>query len=164
LFNSVNTEALLTQLVETLDDELEQLALLRFRFVVLASLVAADQSLWLPMSVHELERATEQLRLADLRRAAAATGVTEAFMLDADVRLRDIANEVDDSWGELLLDRRTELLEQVANLRSVAELTISALGRRAALVEEALAFLRTDPGSTYGRPAAPQAQIVRGAM
>jgi hypothetical protein len=160
----VSTEDLLAQLLEILDDELEQLAGLCYRFVVLASLVAADQALWLPMSVQELERATERLRLIDLRRAAATSGVTEAFWLDSEARLQEIADRVDDSWGELLHDRRRELLEQIANLQSMADLTITAVGRRSTLVGEALDFLRSDSSATYGRRSAPRSQIVRGAL
>src|SRR5580692_1553 len=78
LFKAVNTEDLLAQLIETLDAELEQLNLLRFRLIVLGALVAADQAFWLPLSVRELEATADQLRLLDLRRAAATSGITEA--------------------------------------------------------------------------------------
>jgi hypothetical protein len=160
----VNIEDLLTLFVETLDDELDQLAVLRFRLVVLASLLAADQSLWLPMSVQELQQATEELRLIDLRRAATTMGITDVCRLDADTGLGEIAGRLDDRWGEVLHGRREELLEQVANLQSVADLTISALGRRSELVQEALAFVPTDSGTTYGgRPSSP-AQIVQGTI
>jgi hypothetical protein len=146
----VSIEDLLALLVETLDDELEQLAVLRFRFVVLASLVAADQSLWLPMSVHELQQATEQLRLIDLRRAATTIGVTDSCRLDPETGLHELADRMDDNWGELLHDRREELLEQLGDLQNVAELTISALSRRSALVQEALAFVSKGGGATCG--------------
>ena len=160
----VSIEDLLSLFVETLDHELEQLAVLRFRFVVLASLLAADQSLWLPMSVHELQQATEELRLIDLRRAATALGVTDACRLDADSGLQRIAGRLDESWGELLHDRREELLEQVAHLQSVAEITIAALGRRSALVQEALDFVPKEPGGSYGGRPVSRAQIVQGTI
>ena len=160
----MSTEDLLAQLIETLDDQLEQLTLLRFRLIVLGSLVAADQAFWLPMSVRELEATADQLRLLDLRRAAATSGITEAFLLDPEARLPQIAAQVDDGWGELLHDRRRLLLEQVANIRSIAELTVSALGRRSNLLREALSFLSSDGGSTYGRQGPARPQIVQGAM
>jgi hypothetical protein len=159
----VSIEDLLTLFVETLDDELEQLGVLRFRLVALASLLAADQSLWLPMSVQELQQATEELRLIDLRRAATTMGITDACRLDADSGLQEIAGRLDESWGEVLHGRREELLEQVANLQGVAELTITALGRRSELVREALAFV-PKPGTTYGGRPASMAQIVEGAI
>ena len=126
----VSTEDLLAELVETLDAELEQLTLLRFRLVVLGSLVAADQASWLRCPSASSQATTEQLRLIDLRRAAATSGITDAFWLDPEARLHQIAAQVDDAWGEMLHDRRRLLLEQVANIRSVADLAISALGRR----------------------------------
>jgi hypothetical protein len=52
----------------------------------------------------------------------------------------------------------------VANIRSVADLTISALGRRSTLLKEALGFVSSSSGSTYGRQRPPRAQIVQGAM
>ena len=154
----------MAQLVETLDEELEQLALLRFRLVVLGALVAADQATWLPRSVREVQASTEQLRLIDLRRAAATSGITEAFWLDPEARLPEIAAQVDDAWGELLHDRRRQLLEQVAGIRSVAELTTSALGRRSTLLRDALSFISGGAGSTYGRQGPARPQIVQGAM
>ena len=39
------------------------------------------------MSVRELQATTDQLRLIDLRRAAATSGITEAFFLDPEAHL-----------------------------------------------------------------------------
>jgi hypothetical protein len=164
LFRAVSTEDLLAELIETLDAELEQLTLLRFRLVVLGSLVAADQAFWLPTSVRELQATTDQLRLIDMRRAAATSGITEACLLDPEARLPQIAAQVDDGWGEMLHDRRRLLLEQMANIRSVADLTISSLGRRSTLLREALGFLSGSGGSSYGRQGPSRPQIVQGAM
>jgi hypothetical protein len=164
LFRAVSTEDLLAQLIEALDAELEQLTLLRFRLIVLASLVSADQAVWLPTSVRELQATTDQLRVIDLRRAVATSGITEAFLLDPEARLPQIAAQVDDGWGEMLHDRRRLLIEQVANVRSVAELAVSALGRRSNLLREALGFLSGEGGSSYGRQGPARPQIVQGAM
>jgi hypothetical protein len=164
LFTLVSTDDLLAQLIETLDAELEQLTLLRFRLIVLGSLVAADQAFWLPMCVRELEATSDQLRLLDLRRAAATSGITEAFLLDPEAHLNQIAAQADDAWGEILHDRRRLILEQVANVRSVAELAVSALGRRSNLLRDALRFLSSDGGSSYGRQGPSRPQIVQGAM
>jgi len=160
----MSVEDHVAQLIETLDDELEQLTILRFRLVVLAALVAADQALWLPMSVRDLEVAIEQLRLVDLRRAAATSGITEACWLSPEARLPEIAAKLDDAWGEMLQSRRRELLEQVANVQNVAELAISAMGRRSTLISEALRFVSSDGGAAYGRQSPRRARIVQGAM
>ena len=160
----MSTEDLLAQLIETLDAELEQLALLRFRLIVLGALVAADQGPWLPMAVSELQATTDQLRLTDLRRATATAGITEAFLLDPEAHLHQIAAQVDDGWGEMLQDRRRVLLEQIANIRSVADTTVSALGRRSTLLREALRCIADDAGASYGRQRPSQPQIVQGAL
>ena len=164
LFRVVDTDDLMAELIETLDAELAQLTLLRFRLVVVGALVAADQAFWLPMSVRELQATTEQLRVIDLHRAAATSGITEAFWLDPEARLPQIAAHAAGAWGEMLHDRRRLILEQVANIRSIADLTISALGRRSTLLREALNFVSCDSGSSYGRQGSPRPQIVQGAM
>lgn len=160
----MNADDQLASLVEVLDAELELLGALSYRFVVLASLIAADQGAWIPRSVRELEQASEQLRLMDLRRAAVTEGVTTFCHLGPEARLGEIAGEVAAGWGGVLGERRRVLLEQMANLQSLAELTRSAMSRRSALAEEALAFLRDDGGATYGPRPARGAQIVKGAM
>ena len=160
----VSTDDLMAELIETLDAELEQLTLLRFRLVVLGSLVAADQAFWLPTSIRELQVTTEHLRMIDLRRAATTSGITEAFWLAPEARLPDIAAQVDNAWGEMLHDRCRRILEQVANIRSVADLTITALGRRSTLLREALGFISSGSGPTYGRQGPSRPQIVQGAM
>ncbi|MGA2835705.1 MAG: hypothetical protein ABSF84_03810 [Acidimicrobiales bacterium] len=160
----MDEQELLTQLAMVLDDELEQVHSLSYQFTVLASLVASDQSSWIPRSVSALQSASEELRLTDLRRAAVTIGVTTACGLQHDARLEEIVGELPDEWKVILDERRRVLLEEVADLQSVADLTISAVNRRSALAEEALAFLRSDDGSTYGRRSAPRPRIVRGAM
>ncbi len=147
-----------------LDDEVEQVHSLSYQFTVLASLVASDQSSWIPRSVSALQSASEELRLTDLRRAAVTIGVTTACGLDHDARLENIVGELPDEWKVILDERRRALLAEVADLQSVADLTISAVNRRSALAEEALAYLRSDDGSNYGRRSVPHPRIVRGMM
>ncbi len=160
----MSTDHLLLQLIDVLDDEIERIAILRFRLVVLGSLMAADQVPWLDRSVQELERASEQLRLVDLRRAATTVGLSDRYHLGSDARLEDLADHVDLAWGEILRDRRIQLLEEIASVEGLVETTAAAVGRRTALVQDALAFLRSDGASTYGRRPTGTAQLVQGAM
>ena len=160
----VKDELLLAQLVEILDEELECIESLSFRFASLGALVAADQGTWIPRAVKDLQVASEELRLVDLRRAAATTGVTLSCGLDPDARLDVIAAHVTEGWGAVLDERRTTMIESMADLQSVADLAYSAVHQRSALAEEALEFLRNDTSSTYGRRTAPLAQIVKGAL
>ena len=101
-------DELLTELVEVLDEELERMATLRFRLIVLGSLMAADQTPWLERSIRDLEVASEQLRLADLRRAAATVGLLHEYDLEDEARLEEIAERADHAWGELLRERRLQ--------------------------------------------------------
>lgn len=160
----MNVDDLLAQLVEVLDEEVERLVDLRFRLVAIGALVATDQVEWLPQAVRELERSSEELRLADLRRAVATTGVTTACHLDPEARLHELAEQVAEGWGEVLRGRRRQLLEELADVQNLAELTTSAVGQHSELVQEALTFLRSNAGSAYSRHTVPRAPIVQGAM
>jgi len=161
-------DRLLTELVEVLDEELDRIATLRFRLVVLGSLMAADQTPWLERSICDLEQASEQLRLVELRRAATTLGISDELELDPDARLGDIAARVDrvnQAWGDLLRERRLRLLEEMTGVAGLVDTTTAAAGRRTALVEEALSFLRGDGGTaTYGRRRPGAAQLVEGSL
>ncbi len=160
----MSTDELLSELIDVLDDELERMAILRFRLVVLGSLMAADQTPWLERSIQELERASEQLRLADLRRAATTAGLTDEYDLGTEARLGDIADHVAEGWGEILRDRRFRLLEEIAALDGLVQTTTAAAGRRTAIVQEALTFLNSDAAPTYGRRPTGTARLVQGAL
>ena len=160
----MNTELQLAQLVDVLDAEIERFNALRHRFVVLAALVAADQGEWVPASVQDLQRAGDELRTVELRRAVLTSGIATAYGLDDEARLEEIIGSVDPSWGSVLDTRRVTLQEQLAHLSSEADVTRTAVERRSALAEEALAFLHRDTASTYGRPRNSRAQSVQGAL
>ena len=78
----MDTDDLFVQLVEALDRDLELLAVLRYRLIVLGALAGADQGPSIPTAVREVEHAYEDLRLADLVRATATVRVAEVFDLD----------------------------------------------------------------------------------
>ncbi len=157
-------DELLTELVEVLDEELDRMATLRFRLVVLGSLMAADQTPWLERSIRDLEVASEQLRLADLRRAAATVGLLHEYGLEDEARLEQIADRADHAWGELLRERRLRLLEEMAGVSRLVDTAAAAAGSRTALVQEALDFLRSDAPSDYGQRRGGTARLVQGSM
>jgi hypothetical protein len=160
----VSPDELLTELVEVLDEELERMATLRFRLVVLGSLMAADQTPWLERSIRDLEVASEQLRLSDLRRAAATIGLLHEYDLEDDARLEEIAERTDHVWGELLRERRLRLLEEMAGVSRLVDTAAAAAGSRTALVQEALTFLRSETTSDYGQHRGGTARLVQGSM
>ena len=151
LFKSVGTEDLLAELIETLDAELEQLTLLRFPS-------SCSGSLWL--QIRRLPSAnrsgasgatTDQLCLIDLRRRwqrPSGSPRRSSSILRCTSRDRGAGRPL--VGGEMLHDRRRLLLEQRANIRSDAELTISSLGRCSTLLCEALSFLSGSGGWSYG--------------
>lgn len=157
-------DELLSELVEVLDEELDRIATLRFRLVVLGSLMAADQGPWLERSIRDLELASEELRVADLRRAATTVGVLDEFELGEDARLGEIAERADRAWGELLRERRLRLLEEMAGVSRLVDTAAAAAGSRTALISEALSFLRSDATSEYTQRRGRTARLVQGSL
>lgn len=142
-------DELLVKLVDALDRDLELLAALRYRFIVLGALAGADQGPSLPTAVREVELSFEALRIADLVRASATASVAGALELDATPRLDDLAARTEGAWSEILLERRQSLIFSVTTIQGLANTLKSAMGRRVALAEDALSFLRGDRASTY---------------
>jgi len=160
----VDTDDLFVQLVESLDRDLELLAILRYRLIVLGALAAADQSPSIPMAVREIEIVYESLRLEELVRASATVSVADHLELDPTPRIDELAAHASEGWSEVLLDRRRVLIETVTGIQGLANTVSAAMGRRAALADEALAFLRADGGTTYGRAASRGGVLVDGAL
>jgi len=154
----VDTDDLFVQLVEALDRDLELLAVLRYRLIVLG------QGPSLPTAVREIEVAYEDLRLADLVRAAATLAVAEVFDLDPMPRLDQLAARSSGAWSEVLMERRRSIIETVIGIEGLASTVRSAMGRRASLAKEALAFLRVDAGATYGRSGVRGGVLVEGSI
>jgi hypothetical protein len=160
----VDSDDLLSDLVESLDRDLELLLTLRYRLIVLGALAAADQSPSIVTAVREIEIAYEAIRVEELVRSAATMVVLDHFELDPASHLDELADVVGGGWGEVLLDRRRNLIEIVTGIQSLANTVSAAMGRRAALADEALTFLRTDAGTTYGRSASRGGVLVDGSL
>lgn len=160
----VDTDTLLVELVEALDRDLELLAVLRYRIVVLGSLAGADQSESLPLAVREIEVAFEALRLAEIVRASVTERVADEFAMQSMPRVDEIATYVSAGWSDLLLERRRNLIEIVSEIQGLSQTVSVAMSRRVALAEEAFTFLRTDTGATYGRPTSRGGVLVEGAI
>jgi hypothetical protein len=160
----VDTDDLFVQLVEALDRDLELLATLRYRLVVLGALAGADQGPSIPIAVREIEAAYEDLRVADLVRASATVEVAEEFDLDPTPRLDQLAARASGAWSDVLLDRRRSIIEAVISIEGLAATVRTSMSRRASLAQEALAFLRTDAGATYGRSVVRGGVLVEGSI
>ncbi len=155
---------LLSDVVESLDDILTSLESLRYRLVVLGALAAAEQGSSILRAVHDVELAYEELRLQEMVRSSSTLLVADHLGVDPAVRLDELTTHVSGGWAELLRDRRHSLRVMVAEIQVLADSVSAAMGRRAALADEALTFLRSGPASTYGRPAARGAVLVDGVL
>jgi len=131
---------------------------------VLGALAGADQGPSLPTAVREIEVAYEDLRLADLIRATATVAVAGQFDLEVMPRLDQLAERASGAWRDVLLERRRSIIETVIVIESLAKTVRSAMGRRASLAKEALAFLRIDAGATYGRSVVRGGVLVEGSI
>lgn len=157
-------DELLVKLVEALDRDLELLGTLRYRLIVLGALAGADQSSLLPTAVHEIEGAYEALRVADLVRASVTERLALEFDLEAVPRLDELAARTPGAWSEILLDRRRDMVMTITGIQRDAEVIKAAMGRRVALAEEVLSFLRREGASTYSHVANRGGLLVQGTI
>jgi hypothetical protein len=160
----VETDDLIAQLVEALDHDLELIERLRYRLVVLGALAAADQGPSVPEAIRELGIAADELRMADLVRVAAMARVANELDLHPTSRVDALATRAGGAWSGVLLDRRRSLTEAVTGVQGLAGTVSAAMGRRASLADEALAFLRADGNATYGRSVPRGGVLVEGAI
>lgn len=160
----VDTDDLLSELVEALERDLELLSVLRYRLTVLGALATADQSSSILTAVREIETAYEALRLEELVRSSAMVLVADHFELDQSLRLDELATHTSGGWSEVLLDLRRALIEAVTKIQTLANSVSEAMGRRVVLTDEALAFLRANGGATYGRSMSRSGVLVEGAL
>jgi hypothetical protein len=160
----VTIDELLVKLVDALDRDIELLASLRYRFIVLGALAGADQSPSLPTAVREVELSFEALRVADLVRASVTAQIAEHLELEATPRLDDLASRTQGAWSEILMERRQSLIFTVTNIQSLANTLKVAMGRRVSLAEDALAFLRGDRASTYHQTSPRGGLLVEGTI
>ena len=160
----MDTDDLLSELVEALERDLELLAVLRYRLTVLGALATADQGPSIPTAVREVETAYGDLRVEELVRSSATVLVADHLGLDPTIRLEELATHTSGGWSEVLLERRRLIIESVTGIQALVNSVSATMGRRIVLTEEALAFLRSDGAATYGRNAARGGIFVEGAL
>ena len=155
---------LLSDLVESLDAITVSLEVLRYRLIVLGALAAAEQGSSILRAVRDIELSYEELRLLEMVRSSSTLAVVDHLGVDPALRLDELTSSLSGGWSDLLLDRRHVLRATVAEIQVLADTVSAAMGRRAALADEALAFLRSGPTSTYGRASARGAVLVDGVL
>lgn len=160
----MNIDDLLLKFIEILDSEIDLLLRIRYRLTVLGAIADVDQGKFIPTAVGETESACESLRLTELVRGSVTAELIEHFDLDGDASIEQIAKCVPEGWNEILIERRTTLIEVVEQVQQVATRVSKEMGSRAALASEALSFLKTDIGLTYGRSQSRGGLLIEGAI
>lgn len=160
----MNIDDLLLKFVEILDNEIDLLLRIRYRLTVLGAIADVDQGKLIPTAVAETESVCESLRLTELVRGSLTAELTEMFDLEGDARIDQIAQCVSEAWYEILIERRSTLIEIVQQVQEIADRVTKEMGSRSALASEAISFLRTDVGSTYGRSPIRGGLLIEGAI
>ncbi len=148
----------LTDLSSVLWRSRELLELLLFKLEEEQLLLAAGRSRWLAHATREVEVVLEQVRTAEVGRAAYAQAVAVDLNLDPDASLGEIADAAPMPWSELMHQHRNAFLTLTAEISALAATNRELLtaGQRAA--RETMLLL-SGSVETYG----PQGQTVTGA-
>jgi hypothetical protein len=144
--------------------ELDAARVLEHRAVTLGALIDASGARYLSRATSELEAAFDALRQASSSRSIAAARVTSVLGLSSDASLGEIATAATFPYDAALASVRAELIAVRQRLATITESNTIAIGRRLALVDEALRAADDEPAGTYGRPTRSPARIVRGVL
>lgn len=124
----------LTELSSVLWRTRELMELLLFKLEEEQLLLAAGRSRWLAHATREVELVLEQIREAEVIRAAHAQAVAVALGLPADASLGQLADTAPEPWYDLLHQHRKAFLTLTAEISGMAETNRDLLtaGQRAA--------------------------------
>ena len=136
--------------IEAVDQEIGLLKKLRYRLMVLQALAKDDNPEAIQPSVVETQESYENVRAAELVRAAATIKLTDQLELDPEVGMNEIAAKSPGAWGEIVLERRKAMIESVAGVQQVIDVITLVLSQRIVQTEQALAFLKDHSNSGYG--------------
>jgi hypothetical protein len=140
----------LTELSSVLWRTRELLELLLFKLEEEQLLLAAGRSRWLAHATREVEMVLEQIRAAEVMRAAYAQAAARHLGLHPAASLSDLADAAPMPWFEMLHQHRKAFLALTAEITSLAETNreLLTVGQRAA--RETLMVV-TGSVETYGR-------------
>ncbi len=150
--------------VEAIRAESEQAALVEHRVAVLTGLVERFGTRYLERASEELLSAVEALSAAGERRAAAVGSLASTLGLRREATLGEIVDAAPEPVSSTLAALRAELNAARRRIAAHSEQNTDLLGRRMALVAEAIAGYPDGIPPVYGR--APQAppRFVRGLL
>jgi hypothetical protein len=130
--------------------EREMLELLLFKLEEEQLILAGGRTRWLAHATREVELVLEQIRQAEVLRAAEVEVVAAELKLGTNPSLARLSESVHEPWGTMLRDHRKAFMALAAEISALAEANRDLLtaGARAAR-ETMLAF--TGSIETYGR-------------
>jgi hypothetical protein len=130
--------------------EREMLELLLFKLEEEQLILAGGRTRWLAHATREVELVLEQIRQAEVLRAAEVEVVAAELKLGTNPSLARLSESVHEPWGTMLRDHRKAFMALAAEISTLAEANRDLLtaGARAAR-ETMLAF--TGSIETYGR-------------
>ncbi|GGL59594.1 flagellar protein FlgN [Planomonospora parontospora] len=140
----------LADLSSTLWRVREMLDLLLFKLEEEQLVLAAGKTRWLPHATREVEMVLEQIRRAEVLRAAQVDEVAAELGLPPAPSLSALAEAAGGPWAELFTQHRTAFLTLTAEITALAEANRELLTVGSRAVHEALMNV-TGSVATYGR-------------
>ncbi len=150
--------------VEAVDQEIDLLRRLRYRLIVLQSLTKDDSHEAMQPAIVETQESYENLRGAELIRAAATIKLTDQLELDPGAGMNEIAAISPGAWEEIVLERRKYLIESIDGVQRIIDDLKGVLSRRMTQTERALEFLKEHSSSGYGTGGSKTGMLITGAI
>jgi hypothetical protein len=140
----------LTDLSSVLWRMRELLELLLFKLEEEQLLVASGRGRWLAHATREVELVLEQVRQAEIVRAAEAQAVAEEYGVRGEASLSELAAVAPTPWNELLRQHRQAFVALTAEIGSLADTNKELLTAGLRATRETLLAVGGSVG-TYGR-------------
>lgn len=144
--------------------EIEAAAVVEHRSVTLIGLIDRFGTRYLERATLELSAAVEELRASGERRAGAVRRVAEALGLRADATLAELVEAAPQPLSSVLAGLRAKLNASKRRIARHAERNTELLGRRMAIIAEAMSGYPDGLPPTYGRPVPTAPRLVKGVL
>lgn len=128
--------------------ERELLELLLFKLEEEQLVLTSGRTRWLARATKEVEVVLEEIRRAEVLRAAEVDALGTALGLGPSPSLSKLAESVDEPWSSMLTQHRQAFLTMTAEITALAESNRDLLTAGARATREALLSL-TDGAETY---------------
>jgi hypothetical protein len=140
----------LTELSSVLWRTRELLELLLFKLEEEQLVLASGRSRWLAHATREVELVLEQIRNAEVLRAAQSQRSAQSLGLPADASLAQLADAAPQPWCDLLRDHRKAFMTLTAEVTQLADANRGLLTTGLRTVRETMMVV-AGSAETYGR-------------